>query len=35
MQAELDAEVLSDELPPVAFLDSGFTAFVKSESTPE
>jgi hypothetical protein len=35
MQSELDAEVLADELPPVAFLDSGFTAFVKSESAAE
>jgi hypothetical protein len=31
IQAELDAEVLADELPPLAFLDSGFSAFVKAE----
>ncbi len=29
--AEIDAEVLADELPPVAFLESGFTAFAKNE----
>jgi hypothetical protein len=29
--AEIDAEVLADELPPVAFLESGFSAFAKNE----
>jgi Protein of unknown function (DUF3619) len=31
--AEIDAEVLADELPPVAFLESGFSAFAKNEVT--
>jgi Protein of unknown function (DUF3619) len=29
--AEIDAEVLADELPPVAFLESGFSAFAKND----
>jgi Protein of unknown function (DUF3619) len=29
--AEIDAEVLADELPPVAFLESGFAAFAKND----
>lgn len=33
--ADIDAEVLADELPPVAFLESGFSAFAKNEVTPD
>ncbi len=33
--ADIDAEVLADELPPVAFLESGFSAFAKNEVAPE
>jgi len=28
--AELDAELLTDELPPSAYVDPGFTQFIRS-----
>lgn len=33
--AEIDAEVLADELPPVAYLESGFSAFAKNDQSVE
>lgn len=32
--ADIDADVLADELPPVAYLESGFSAFAKNELGP-
>jgi hypothetical protein len=30
--ADIDAEMLADELPPVAYLESGFSTFAKDEN---